>query len=38
MLRTGSRTVGKIVEATGLTQSNASNHLGCLGEVCQLSA
>lgn len=23
-------TVGEIVEATGLSQSNASNHLGCL--------
>lgn len=30
VLRSGSRTVGEIVEATGLTQSNASNHLGCL--------
>ncbi|WP_017325120.1 helix-turn-helix transcriptional regulator [Synechococcus sp. PCC 7336] len=29
-LRTGSRTVGEIVEATGLSQSNASNHLSCL--------
>jgi ArsR family transcriptional regulator, cadmium/lead-responsive transcriptional repressor len=30
VLQSGSRTVGEIVEATGLTQSNASNHLGCL--------
>ena len=29
-LRSGPRTVTEIVEATGLTQSNASNHLGCL--------
>ncbi len=37
VLRTGSRTVGEIVEATGLTQSNASNHLGCLRD-CGLVA
>jgi len=30
VLCSGSHTVGEIVEATGLTQSNASNHLGCL--------
>jgi DNA-binding transcriptional ArsR family regulator len=30
VLKSGSQTVGEIVEATGLTQSNASNHLGCL--------
>lgn len=29
-LRDGPLTVGEIVETTGLSQSNASNHLGCL--------
>ncbi len=29
-LRNGPLTVAKIVETTGLSQSNASNHLGCL--------
>lgn len=29
-LRKGSLTVNEIVEATGLSQSNASNHLACL--------
>ena len=29
-LRGGSLTVGEIITATGLSQSNASNHLGCL--------
>jgi len=29
-LHTGALTVGEIVEATGLTQSNVSNHLACL--------
>jgi ArsR family transcriptional regulator, cadmium/lead-responsive transcriptional repressor len=29
-LRAGPLTVSEIVTATGLTQSNASNHLGCL--------
>jgi DNA-binding transcriptional ArsR family regulator len=29
-LRDGALTVGEIVEATGLSQSNVSNHLGCL--------
>ncbi len=29
-LRGGSLTVGEIVVATGLSQSNASNHLACL--------
>lgn len=29
-LRTGSLTVSEIVTLTGLSQSNASNHLGCL--------
>lgn len=31
-LRAGPRTVGEIVAATGLSQSNASNHLRCLSE------
>lgn len=30
VLREGSLSVGEIVEATGLTQSNTSNHLACL--------
>lgn len=29
-LRDGPMTVGEIVTATGLSQSNVSNHLGCL--------
>lgn len=29
-LRAGPRSVGELVEATGLGQSNASNHLSCL--------
>jgi len=29
-LRDGSLTVNEIVQVTGLTQSNVSNHLGCL--------
>ena len=29
-LRNGPLTVNEIVEATGLSQSNVSNHLGCL--------
>ena len=29
-LRQGPRLVGEIVEATGLSQSNVSNHLSCL--------
>lgn len=29
-LREGSRSVTELVTATGLSQSNASNHLGCL--------
>src|SRR5574341_2454230 len=29
-LRDGPRTVGEIVETTGLSQPNVSNHLGCL--------
>ncbi len=31
-LRAGSRTAGEVIEATGLSQSNASNHLACLYE------
>ncbi len=31
-LRAGPRTAGEVVEATGLSQSNASNHLACLYE------
>lgn len=29
-LREGPRSVGEVVEATGLSQSNVSNHLACL--------
>ncbi|TGD92263.1 ArsR family transcriptional regulator [Methylobacterium nonmethylotrophicum] len=29
-LRPGAMTVSEVVQATGLTQSNVSNHLGCL--------
>lgn len=29
-LRDGPRTVSEVVDATGLSQSNASNHLACL--------
>jgi DNA-binding transcriptional ArsR family regulator len=36
-LRDGPLTVSEIVEATGLSQSNASNHLGCLRD-CGLVA
>ncbi len=31
-LRSGAMTVSEIVSATGLSQSNVSNHLGCLRE------
>ena len=34
-VRTGPKCVGEIVEATGLTQPNVSNHLACLYE-CKL--
>ncbi|MEI2578095.1 ArsR/SmtB family transcription factor [Scytonema sp. PRP1] len=34
-LRCGPLTVNEIVEATGLSQSNVSNHLGCL-RCCDL--
>ncbi len=36
-LRNGPLTVSEIVEATGLSQPNASNHLGCLRD-CGLVA
>ena len=36
-LRDEARTVTEIIEATGLTQSNASNHLACLWD-CGLVA
>jgi ArsR family transcriptional regulator, cadmium/lead-responsive transcriptional repressor len=36
-LRGGAKTVTEIVEATGLTQPNASNHLACLLD-CGLAA
>lgn len=32
ILRNGPRTVSEMVEITGLTQPNVSNHLGCLRE------
>jgi DNA-binding transcriptional ArsR family regulator len=35
VLRNGPRTVGEIVEATGLSQPNVSNHLSCLRD-CDL--
>lgn len=31
-LRESSRTVGELVEITGLSQSNTSNHLSCLAD------
>ena len=37
-LQNGALTVGEIVEATGLTQSNASNHLACLRDCGLVSA
>lgn len=37
ILRSGSATVGEIVERTSLSQSNVSNHLGCLKD-CGLVA
>lgn len=36
-LRDGARNVGEIVEASGLSQSNVSNHLACLHD-CGLVA
>lgn len=37
-LRRGPRTVGEIVEITGLSQSNTSNHLGCLRDCGLVTA
>ena len=37
-LRNGPLTVGEIVETTGLTQSNVSNHLGCLRDCGLVTA
>lgn len=37
-LRGGPLTVGEIVKATGLSQSNVSNHLGCLRDCGLVSA
>lgn len=37
-LRDGPRTVGEIVTATGLSQSNASNHLACLRDCALVKA
>jgi ArsR family transcriptional regulator, cadmium/lead-responsive transcriptional repressor len=37
-LRDGSVTVGEIVEATGLSQPNVSNHLGCLRDCGLVTA
>ncbi len=36
-LRAGGRTVGEVVQTTGLSQPNVSNHLGCLRD-CGLVA
>jgi DNA-binding transcriptional ArsR family regulator len=38
VLRTGEHTVGAIVEQTGLSQSNVSNHLGCLRDCGLVTA
>jgi DNA-binding transcriptional ArsR family regulator len=38
VLRNGARTVSEIVETTGLTQSNVSNHLGCLRDCGLVTA
>ena len=37
-LRTGELTVGAIVEKTGLSQSNVSNHLSCLRDCGLVTA
>ena len=37
-LRDGPLTVGEVVQATGLTQSNVSNHLGCLRDCGLVTA
>lgn len=38
LLRDGEKTVSELVSATGLTQSNVSNHLACLRECGLVSA
>lgn len=38
VLHNGPLTVGEIVEATGLTQSNVSNHLSCLRDCGLVTA
>ena len=38
VLRDGPLTVGEIVETTGLTQSNVSNHLACLRDCGLVTA
>lgn len=38
VLREDTRTVSEIIEATGLTQSNVSNHLGCLRDCGLVTA
>ena len=38
ILRHGPLSVGEIVKATGLSQSNTSNHLRCLGDCGLVSA
>ncbi|WP_322511593.1 metalloregulator ArsR/SmtB family transcription factor, partial [Chloroflexus sp.] len=37
-LRNGARSVGDIVQATGLSQPNVSNHLGCLRDCGLVTA
>src|SRR5436189_101302 len=37
-VRKGRRTVGEIVETTSLSQSNVSNHLGCLRDCGLVSS
>ena len=37
-LRTGSLTVSEIIEGTGLSQSNVSNHLSCLRDCGLVSS
>jgi DNA-binding transcriptional ArsR family regulator len=37
-LRSGAHTVSEVVAATGLSQSNVSNHLGCLRDCGLVSA
>jgi ArsR family transcriptional regulator, cadmium/lead-responsive transcriptional repressor len=38
VLREGSHTVSEIIQATGLAQSNVSNHLGCLRDCGLVTA